>query len=248
MRFPQRFAPRRRLKRDVRRHTTAVATRNRFLSALFGFLVPGLGHVYIGRALRFSVFAVAYFAIVLGLGLAGFLSTFWGQAVYVGLLLTLYLFSIVEPPIVATRKPFEPRWYNRWYGYIGWIALAVIALSVIPLMRESILGFAVFRVPGGAMVPAIEPRDIVLVDTRAFVNRAPVANEVVIVRGPQTGLLYVRRVRTQPGSVHLTLIRDNPEPSRSDLELARVPVSEAIGKVTYVFFSANAARIGRRVE
>lgn len=233
---------------DVRRHVTAVATRNRFLSSLFGFLVPGLGHVYIGRALRFVVFAVAYFAVVFGLGLAGLLSTFWGQAVYVGLLLALYLFGIVEPPIVATRKHFEPRWYNCWYGYVSWVALAVIALGVVPVIREPVLGFAVFRVPGAAMVPAIEPRDIVLVDTRAFVNRAPIANEVVVVRGPQTGLLYVRRVRTQPGSDDLTLTKDNPEPSRFDLQFANVPVSEAIGKVTYVFFSASADRIGRRVE
>src|SRR5881394_3059844 len=56
----------------------AVRSRNRFLSALFGFLVPGLGHVYVGRARRFLLFAATYLVVVLGLGLTGLLSTFVG--------------------------------------------------------------------------------------------------------------------------------------------------------------------------
>ena len=227
---------------------SAGGDRNRFLSALFGFLVPGLGHVYVGRARRFMLFAVAYFAVVFALGIAGLLSTFGGMAVYVGLLFALYLFGIVDPPMVARPGAFEPKWYNRWYGYVGWIAVAVVALYLVPVTREPVLGFSVFRVPGIAMVPAIEPRDIVLVDTRAFVSRPPAANEVVIVRGPQSGLLYIRRVSGQPSSTNLSLVKDNPEPSSADLELKNIPVSGVVGKVTYVFFSWKADRIGRRVE
>jgi hypothetical protein len=227
---------------------TTVRSRNRFLSALFGFLVPGLGHVYIGRARRFLLFASAYLAVVLALGLAGLLSTFVGMATYVVLLVSLYVFGIMDPPILVRPGTFEPKWYNHWYGYVGWAALALIFFSVVPLIRESVLGHSVFRVPGIAMVPAIQPRDIVLVDTRAFAANAPAAKEVVVVRGTKSGLLYVRRISAQTGPSTVSLIKDNPEPSSADLELSSVSTNEIVGKVTYVFFSWSADRIGRRVE
>jgi signal peptidase I len=227
---------------------SAEGNRSRFVSALLGFLVPGLGHVYVGRAKRFVLLAVAYFVVVFGLGMASLLSTFGGMAVYVCLLFALYLFGIVDPPLVARPVSFKRKWYNRWYGYVGWIAVAVVALCLVPVIREPVLGFSVFRVPGIAMVPAIEPRDIVLVDTRVFVSRSPAANDVVVVRGPHSGLLYIRRVSGQPSSTSLSLVKDNPEPSSADLELKSIPVSGVIGKVTCVFFSWKADRIGRRVE
>jgi hypothetical protein len=225
-----------------------VRSRNRFLSALFGFLVPGLGHVYVGRARRFLLFAAAYLAVVLTLGLAGLLSTFVGMATYVVLLFSLYVFGIVDPPIFARPGTFEPKWYNRWYGYVGWAVLALILFSVVPVIRESVLGHSVFRVPGIAMVPTIQPRDIVLVDTRAFAAHAPAVREVVVVRGPKTGLLYVRRVSAQTGPSTVSLIKDNPEPSSADLELASVSTKDIVGKVTYVAFSWSADRIGRHID
>ncbi|MBI4206701.1 MAG: S24/S26 family peptidase [Betaproteobacteria bacterium] len=227
---------------------SAGRSRSRLLSALFGFLVPGLGHIYIGRARRIVLVAIAYFAVVFCLGIAGLLSTFGGAAVYVGLLLALYLFGIADPPIVVKPQAFEPKWYNRWYGYVGWIALVFIAMSVVPVIREPVLGFSVFRVPGTSMMPAIEPRDIVLVDTRAFADSPPALNDVVIVRGPRSGFLYVRRVAKEHGPDSLFFKKDNQEPSTADLELQNVPVSEALGRVTYVFYSWNTARIGRRIE
>jgi hypothetical protein len=225
-----------------------VLSRNRFLSALFGFVVPGLGHVYVGRARRFLLFAAAYLAVVFALGLAGLLSTFGGMATYVALLIALYAFGVVDPPILARPGTFEPRWYNRWYGYVGWATLALIFFSVVPLTRESVLGHSVFSVPGTAMVPAIQPRDIVLVDTRAFAANAPAVKEVVVVRGPKSGLLYVRRISAQTSSSTVSIIKDNPEPSSADLELSSVSTTDILGKVTYVLFSRATERIGRRVE
>ena len=225
-----------------------MRSRNRFLPVLFGFFVPGLGHVYVGRARRFLLFAAAYFVVVLTLGLAGLLSTFVGMATYVVLLFSLYVFGIVDPAILARPGTFEPKWYNSWCGYVGWAALALIFFSVIPVMRESVLGHSVFRVPGVAMVPAIQPRDIVLVDTRAFAASVPAVREVVVVRGPMTGLLYVRRVSAQTGPSTVSLIKDDPEPSSADRELSSVSTKDILSKVTYVFFSWSTERIGRRVE
>jgi hypothetical protein len=100
------------------------------------------------------------------------------------------------------------------------------------------------------MSPTIQPRDIVLVDTHAFRSHEPAPGEVVIVRGPRTGTLFIRRVSPSTTPLAFSFIIDNPAAPVAEpvAELASVPASQIIGRVTYVLYSPAVQRIGLRVK
>jgi hypothetical protein len=224
-----------------------MATRSRLLAGLFGFLVPGLGHLYIGRAIRFAPAVLFLFLVVAGLAAMGAFPTFFGMAFYVLTLFGVVAYSTIDSMVQA--KPdasFERRWYNRWYVYLGWLLLVIVVLNVPRLIRESVLGFSAFRIPTAAMYRAIAPKDIILVDTRAYRSRSPDAKEVVVVHNPTNGLMYVRRVSKLDGST-LSLVSDSPGASAGD-SLSSASVSDVLGKVTYIMYAHEFARIGRKVD
>ena len=224
-----------------------MATRNPWLAGLFGFLVPGLGHLYIGRASRFAPAALFLLFVVVGLAAVGAFPTFFGMAFYVLTLLGVIVYSFVDPAVQAKRGSIlERRWYNRWYVYLGWVVLVIVVLNVPRLIRESVLGFSAFRVPNAAMHPTIAPKDIILVDTRAYRSRSPDVKEVVVVQSPDYGLMYVRRVSKVDGET-LSLATDSPAPS-SGYSLSSISAANVLGKVTYVMYSHDFDRIGRKVE
>jgi signal peptidase I len=221
--------------------------RNSLLAAALGFLIPGLGHLYIGRAKRFGVPALGIIALILALGLTGALSTFIGFAIYIIAFVALYLFAIVDPPLQARHHQFHPKWYNHWYGYLGWIAIPIIFSAALPVVRESLLGYSTFRVPTAAMSPTIEPKEIILVNTHAFQARFPSAGDVVVVRGPQTGRLFIRRISKVNGT-SFAFANDNPQAIGNVAELDAASRDEIVGRVTYVLYSDTSMRIGRQVE
>jgi len=197
--------------------------------------------------MRFAPAVLFLFLVVAGLAAMGAFPTFFGMAFYVLTLFGVVAYSFVDPAVQAKRDAsFEPRWYNRWYVYLGWIVLVIMVLNVPRLIRESVLGFSAFRVPSAAMHPAIAPKDIILVDTRAYRSRSPGVKEVVVVHSPTNGLMYVRRVSKLDGRT-LSLVADSPTPSAGD-SLSSVSVSDVLGKVTYVMYSHDFDRIGRKVD
>ena len=223
--------------------------RSSVLAGALGFIAPGLGHLYLGRARRFAIPAIAILAIFLALGLAGVLSTFIGMAAYLVALAVLYLYAIADPPMLARRlETFVPKWYNHWYGYAGWVAILIGISVVLPEVRESLLGYSTFRVATTVMTPTIEPGEIILVDTHAFRSRSPTIGDVVVVQGPQGDRLFIRRVSAQANASSVSLVTDKPLGAAADAALATVPVSHIRGRVTYVLYSPTASHIGRRVE
>lgn len=218
------------------------------LAVLLGFITPGLGHVYVGRGKRFCVPAFAVVVLLIVLGFVGALSSFAGMAAFLVALAGLYLFSIVDPLLLARRlEVFVPKWYNRWYVYLGWIGMLLGLSVLLSETREPLLGYSTFRVPTPAMSPTIEPREVILVNTRAFQHETPMVGDVVVVRGSQTGNFFIRRISAQSHS-SISLVNDNPLAVGRVDQLANVSPSNFLGRVTYVLYSPNLYRIGLRVK
>jgi len=222
--------------------------RSAILACVLGLVVPGLGHLYVGRAARFGIAAILCLAGLAALALLGALSTFAGYVALITALAALYLFSIVDPPLLARRiETFAPKWYNRWYGYAAWVVVVILFNGVFPEAREPVLGYGTYRLPSAIMAPAIASGEIVLADTRAYRSRAPAIGDVVVVRGPSSGILFVRRVAMARDASSRLLVTDDPMGGGVP-ELAGVSADHLVGQVTYVLYSPTWNRIGRRVE
>ena len=81
------------------------------------------------------------------------------------------------------------------------------------------------------MRPTLEPGDFVLVNERAFDDKTPAVQDLVLARHPFRDLLIVKRV-SQVDDGRLSLRGDNDAESMDSRGFGSVAMSQVIGRVT----------------
>lgn len=227
----------------------AKRARSFLLAGIGSLLAPGLGHLYVGRAKRFMIVAGSFLFGLLVLGQVGALSSFIGIVACAALFLGLVVFSIIDSSLLAYRiGTFEPRWYCRWYVYAVWLPLLMVLFIAGLLVRSSLLGFMFYRSASVAMAPVIEPREVVLVDTKAFRETQPKIGDIVVVTVPDLHRTYIRRITDRPSELAISLAADNPTGDDKDGDLQGIPLANILGRVTYLLYSPTSRRIGQAVQ
>ena len=162
--------------------------------------------MYLGRAKRAVVPLAAFVVLLAGCGVFGVISTPIGFVTVVASSLAVYLFCLVDSMRVGFRVGRAgPHWYTRWYALVGWVVLVFLFVQLWISIREPVLGYAVFHVPGDSMEPTLHPGDVVLVDTRAG---EPELNSLVIVRHPFSDETYVRRLKERAGAGTYVVVKE----------------------------------------
>jgi signal peptidase I len=168
-------------------------TRSPLLAALVSFLVPGLGHVYAGRATR--GLGAGLGAVAWSVAIVQLMVVVPGRALRILLILLLPLgiawvmwdAARVTRPV---RERYVPRRYNRWYVYLLIIFSASIVSSA---MKAGLLRYVAhaFKLPGTSMEPTLLRGDFILTSPRL---PATIRHGDVMVYGDATGTLYIHRV------------------------------------------------------
>lgn len=229
-------------------NTPKTRTRYSVVAAGLSFLIIGLGHLYVGRARRILIPIGVFVFVILLLAFLGQLSRFHGMWIYLGLFVALVIFGIVDSAVIAHRThSFDAKWYNRWTVYVAWFFLLTLFWNMFPIIRESVLGVEIYRIPSDSMAPTVRRGEIILVNTRAFDRKEPSIGDVIAVNSPSTGQAYVRRISGFPTPSSVALGRDNINGAPGP-DLPTVPLSEVIGQVTDIFFSRDPARMGKHVR
>lgn len=230
----------------MRMADAAVSTRP-WLAGLSSLLLPGSGHVYVGRFARFGLIFGIAIALYCGLAIAGKLSSFpFYVLALVGLAGGVLLSAFDAYRVSRKGQSVRAKWYQRWWMYL----LLLVAFGVVGesfrATRESVFGFGVYRVPGELMQPTILPGEHILVDTRAFRKAAPNAGDVVVYYDRELNSLFIRRVAAVSGSA-IDLTWDNKSIS-APLGSKTIPPGDLRGRVTSVFWSVGDGRIGKDVR
>jgi signal peptidase I len=192
--------------------------RRPWLAGIVSLFVPGLGHVYAGRARTGLLLGVG--AIVCGVGLVAL-----GMRSESPVLRVLSLVAIVAAFLsvavhahhtaVRAEVPYRARWYNRWFFYV---AIWLVATAVTQGVRAYTMGAVAraFAIPGASMQPALLPGDRILASPRVA---APVQRGApVIYYQAENDLLVVSRAVGLPG--------DTLEMRSNALFLNGLPVEE----------------------
>lgn len=126
--------------------------------ALLLAAAPPVGFLYVGRPKWFlGLFcALAVFGLTPSLAPGGALATpeavllmfSFGAAFYVGPLIATVRLAILE-------KDYAPRWYNRWWLYLGAIALVIMLNVLLPFETKLKGSVETFRASAGSMSPTI---------------------------------------------------------------------------------------------
>jgi hypothetical protein len=213
------------------------------IALLLGAVFPGWGHIYLGRVRRFAVVALAYLAFAAALAWRGALSTFDGMVALLAAAALLWAFSAADAArLAASGTP--PARRGRWPAYLAWWTGAICLWALWIAAREPLLGYGVFRMQTDSMSPAVNHREIVLVDTRAYRARLPVAGDVVVVREPATRARFLRRVSGIDAG-GLALVPDRPGDGAGP---SACRPEHVVGRATHVLWSRAPGRTGRPVS
>ena len=224
----------------------SISTRP-WLAGVSSILLPGSGHLYVGKFARFGIIFGSAIALYCGLAVAGKLSSFGFYVLALGGLAAGVLISAFDAYRVSRKgQSVRDKWYQRWWVYV----LLLVAFGVVGesfrATRESVFGFGAYRVPGELMQPTVLRGEHILVDTRAFRNAAPRAGDVVVYYDRQFNTLFIRRVAAVNGSaIELTWDNSSAPPT---LGSKTISTNDLRGRVTSIFWSFAEGRIGKDIK
>jgi len=177
-----------------------TAARKPWLAALLSLLVPGLGHLYAGKAKTAVFVAVtAQAASWLTLTFSVLMPPSKVTATLFVLVPIGTLLAIILHAGVTARRAdpaYELRPYNRWSGYLA--AVAVLLpwhLTMYSLARKTVA--EAFRIPSPTMEPVLLVGDYVLVAKLPHSLVRPEHEAIVVFRSVEAstpGLNIVKRV------------------------------------------------------
>lgn len=174
--------------------------RSPLLAVVLSVLVPGLGHVYAGRALR----GLVLFAMVLAaetavlFKFAGAQPRFWPIAAGAAVWFALMLFTAIDAAISAHKaQTYELRGYNKWYAYVGAViaATAIHVIICVVLTTDRPDAFRSFSMSSVSMEPTILSGDRLLASMGHYRTHTPARGEIAIYRHPKlNGEVWIKRI------------------------------------------------------
>jgi len=245
--------------------------RNKWLSALMGLAMPGLGQIYNREPVKgASLFIMLMVVCILGIRWAVLLPDWLlllGVLSAVAAAIAIYFVAIIDSYRKSARTG-QPAPYNRWYFYVavwllGWV---LVAGAVFGYVRDNVA--EAYKIVGESMEPAVLKGDRVLADKTAYKRMAPKKGDVVVLVYPDDrSKRYVKRIEALPGETvtgadgmkkevphgFVYLLGDNREHSVDSRQFGLVPLTDVIAKVRQVYFSSGTdgirwGRIGKVVS
>lgn len=146
----------------------AEERRKPWVAALLSAVFPGLGQVYSGRVKKGFLLSCLFLVIVVAsvIVMMEYSAAPLNVIIPFFTIVATFLFILIDAMITAKRfgGMYLRRWYNRWYVYLG--AIALVAFVVVPIMRDAV-GEA-FGISRRAMADTLVPGDYVLLDKFSY--------------------------------------------------------------------------------
>ncbi len=180
--------------------------RKRWLAVFLSYLCPGLGYMYIGHILK-GITVNLLFVLLLELFVI-LLSTlkFFPLLPILVLIVAWLLFSTrvaanVLELMAPTADQYVPKAYNHWILYAVVFLLTYLTPIAVTTQFTTRYLWTLAPMQTGAMYPAIEPGDTLLIDRSVYRTQPIKRGDLVAVRAPNTNELTVLRVIAMPGDI-----------------------------------------------
>lgn len=183
----------------------AAKPRRAWIAGVANLVAPPLGHVYAGKPARGVVLGLVM--TLVGIGALSLLTLapigVMTVVLMVLFVLAIYGVLIVDSVIVAKQwgKGYRLKSYNRWYVYLLVLLSAAALGEAIKAATRAYLVRA-YRIPSGAMIPALLVGDHILNDKVTYRWRLPQRLEVVVFEFPEDpDKEFVKRIIALPGEI-----------------------------------------------
>lgn len=185
--------------------TRKRAARSPWRAALLSLLVPGLGHLYVGRPRRAgATFVVALSSATLAaIWSAGIVPRFWPWAATWIVLIATLLFAWIDPAWRARQEPPDGRRpYDRWpvYAFALVLGMALFQIPVQIALTAQQAGYSgLYRARPASMEPTLRPGDVVLIDMTHYTRHPPHRGDVVLLTVPAQSAVHLKRIAALEG-------------------------------------------------
>jgi signal peptidase I len=178
---------------------------NPFIALFLTVVIPGLGHIYIGRWRKGIPFFFAGYLLLFIYSISG-IEKYYGFIIFLIITIGWYLFVITDAVVWAIKiKVIKPQWYNRWYIYLG-VIITITGFSIYAedTIMPNIIGLRSYSIPSGSMQPTLLVGDYVLVNcyyyNKIFFQTTPQRGDVVVfLFPPEPSKDHIKRVVGLPG-------------------------------------------------
>jgi signal peptidase I len=216
-----------------------VSRRSPVRASALNAIIPGLGHLYVGRAKRAILMLVGMEGISVVLGQFGLFASYAGLLLFY-LIHGVWIYLIYDSFALAKRSPdAAPKWYMHkvWYAFYAVVFLVVSTL--LGAYRAELYGFDLYPVRDDLMAPTLAQDDLVLVDAKAYRGAGPGPGDVVVIDFGDQGL-ELRRVKSAD-SEGAEVAVDDPTAVQYD---GYISLTSIRGRVTGVVFSSKGTPFG----
>jgi signal peptidase I len=237
--------------------------RNTLAAIFLGLLMPGLGQIYNGDAVK----GISFFIITLTLGVAGMRGTVLlpdSLLMYCTMTVILttgviYLLAVAEAFKQASKTEisYQLKSYNRWYFYPAvWLLGFALLFVSTGYVQDNYL--ATYKISTSSMEPGVCRGDYVLADKTAYHRMSPKKGDVVTFSNPDDrSQLYIKRIEALPGEVithpdgtretvphgFVYVLGDNREHSKDSRLFGFIPLRDIVAKVRQVYYSSGSQGI-----
>lgn len=175
--------------------------RSPILALILSFLTFGLGQLYNGQPKKAIALYVAGFLTYPVLFRSNISCTFSGLIFFLVIILVVILVAVFDAwRSAAWQRYFIPKKYNRWYLYLA--VILVNGLMIAPIIDAVLPAEPIkaYKIPSGAMIPALLVGDHIMVDLRAYENGEPVRGDIIVFQYPiDPEKDFIKRVIGLPG-------------------------------------------------
>jgi signal peptidase I len=179
------------------RPSMAASARPPIVAALLSLLLPGLGQLYAGAERKAVLWLAAAVLVQIGV-IWGLLPLdrvlllprgFWLLAAFAGLVLTLWLWAVVDAFLSARRTRTAPlKRFQRWDVLVAFAVLMIGPPVLLDASRFSPI--VIYSGPHGIeMAPTILGAELLLASNNWFAEHAPARGDLVAYADPKVRLL-----------------------------------------------------------
>lgn len=173
------------------------------LAGLLNGICPGLGYLYVGKPMFAFLLPITMLFLLGVFARSKLMFSPLGFGLTVVLVLSVFIFGVVSAAILVGRsKVTESKWFQSWYGYLGFLTIMFVINSFSIEMRGLLFGYETHRIASHSMKHTLWPGDYIFSSTLDFDDRSPLRGEVVVFSVPgNSSVKYVKRVIGIPGDV-----------------------------------------------
>ena len=178
-----------------------------WLASLLSILMPGLGHLYAGFAIRavgFYLFSIAYYNLILLLIPIESIKPINGFLPWI-LIFVLWIILIIDViRQIRKQNDYKIKGYNKWYIYLGILIFHILTMS---LTYFNIFRYHGYKIPSQAMENTLKVGDFLWCDDYYYYFNEPNYGDIMVFIYPRDNVTkYVKRCVGLPGDT--ILIKD----------------------------------------